>query len=156
MPNEPGAKFCYTDAAFYLASRVVSEKTGEKLDDFMVRELLEPLRFSEYAFSTDPEGYPIGATGMYISTSDMAKLGQMYVQDGVYDGKRILSKEVVDEAFARGFELNQVDKDGNSFVKGGMNGQLLYMNRKTKRVVALHSFGSDTDAFIKFLVENDK
>ncbi len=156
LPNEPGTKYVYTDATFYLASRIVSEKTGEPLNQFMIRELLEPLEFDEYAFSTDPEGYPIGATGMYISTEDMAKLGQLYVQDGVYNGKRILSKEFVDEAFERTFELYPLDEEGNAFGKGGMNGQFLYMNRKTKRVVSLHSFRADVDAIVRYLVEHDK
>jgi CubicO group peptidase (beta-lactamase class C family) len=156
LPNEPGSKFVYTDATFYLASRIVSEITGEPLNQFMIRELLEPLQFAEYAFSTDPEGFPIGATGMYISTEDMAKLGQLYVQDGVYNGKRILSKEFVDKAFERNFELNPLDKEGNAFAKGGMNGQYLYMNRKTKRVVALHSFNADVGAIVKYVLEHDK
>ena len=156
LPNQPGEKYYYTDATFYLAARVASEITREPINITMARELLEPLHFAEYAFSTDPEGFPIAATGMYIATEDMAKLGQLYVQDGVFDGKRILSKEFVDEAFARNFELYQVDEEGNAFIKGGMNGQLLYMNRKTKRVVAIHSYGADTDAFVKFLVERDR
>lgn len=153
---KPGEKYLYTDATFYLASRVVSEVTGEPLNQFMIRELLEPLHFDEYAFSTDPEGFPIGATGMYISTTDMAKLGQLYVQDGVYEGKQILSKRFVDEAFERTFELYPADDKGCAFTKGGMNGQLLYMNRKTKRVVSIHSFQGDMEAFHNFLVEHDK
>ena len=155
LQYEPGEKFVYTDAAFYLASRIVSEKSGERLSDFMIRELLEPLKFAEYAFSTCPEGYPIGATGMYISTEDMAKLGLLYVQRGVYDGRRILSERFVDEAFDRTFELFPIGDTGDAFLKGGMAGQLLYMNRKTKRVVAVHSFNGDIDAIIRFLTEND-
>ncbi len=156
LPNKPGTKFNYTDATFYLASRIVSEKTGKPLNQIMIKELLDPLQFSEYAFSTDPEGYPIGATGMYISTEDMAKLGLLYVQDGIYEGKRILSKEFVDEAFERNFELYPLDNEGIAFAKGGMNGQYLYMNRKTKRVVAIHSYRADIDALVKYILENDK
>jgi len=156
LEHEPGTHYQYTDAAFYLASRIATAKTGETIDKIMIRELLEPLHFAEYAFSTDPEGYPIAATGMYISTEDMAKLGQLYVQDGVYDGKQILSKRFVDEAFERTFELYPLDDVGNAYGKGGMNGQMLYMNRKTKRVVAIHSYQADVDAFVSYLLEHDK
>lgn len=152
----PGEQFVYTDATFYLASRIATAKSGEKLNEFMVRELLEPMRFKEYAFSTDPEGYPIAATGMYIATEDMAKLGLLFVQDGVYDGKQLLSKRFVDEAFDRTFELYPVGDEGVAFTKGGYLGQLLYMNRKTKRVVALHSYNGDCDAILEYLVEHDK
>ena len=153
---EPGTEYHYTDATFYLAARFATAKVGESLDKIMIRELLEPLEFAEYAFSTDPEGYPIAATGMYISTEDMAKLGLLYVQDGVYKGKRILSKRFVDEAFERTFELYPLGDEGVAFGKGGMNGQMLYMNRKTKRVVAIHSYLANIDAFVEFLLERDK
>ncbi len=156
LQYEPGTKYVYTDSTFYLASCLVTEITGEPLSVFMIRELLEPLQFDEYAFSTDPVGRPIGATGMYISTYDMAKLGQLYVQDGVYNGKRILSKHFVDEAFDRTFELYPVGDAGVAFAKGGMNGQYLYMNRKTKRVIAIHSFRGNIGAITDYLIQHDK
>ncbi len=156
LEYEPGTEYHYTDATFYLAARVATAKVGESLDKIMIRELLEPLEFAEYAFSADPEGYPIAATGLYTSTEDMAKLGLLYVQDGVYKGKRILSKRFVDEAFERTFELYPLGDEGVAFGKGGMNGQMLYMNRKTKRVVAIHSYRANIDAFVEFLIERDK
>ena len=156
LQYKPGEKFVYTDAVFYLASCIATAKSGEKLSDLMIRNLLEPLEFAEYAFSTDPQGRAIGATGLYIGTDDMAKLGQLLVQDGVYNGKQIVSKKFVDKAFQRNLELYPVGSEGVAFGKGGMNGQYLYMNRKTKRVVALHSYGGNVDAIVKFLAENDK
>ena len=156
LAYKPGEKYVYTDATFYLASRIAEAKSGEKLNVFMIRKMLDPLEFSEYAFSTDPQGSPIGATGLYTSTEDMAKLGLVFVQNGVYKDKRILSQRFVDEAFERTFELYPVGDEGVAFVKGGMNGQLLYMNRKTKRVVAIHSYLGDVDAILNFLIKNDK
>ena len=156
LAYKPGEKYVYTDATFYLASRIAEAKSGEKLNVYMIRKLLEPLQFSEYAFSTDPQGSPIGATGFYLSTEDMAKLGLVFVQGGVYKNKRVLSQRFVDEAFERTFELYPVGDEGVAFVKGGAYGQLLYMNRKTKRVVAIHSYLGDCDAILKFLIENDK
>ena len=156
LEYKPGEKYVYTDATFYLASRIAEAKSGEKLNVYMIRKMLDPLEFSEYAFSTDPQGSPIGATGLYTSTEDMAKLGLVFVQNGVYKDKRILSQRFVDEAFERTFELYPVGDEGVAFVKGGMNGQLLYMNRKTKRVVAIHSYLGDVDAILNFLIKNDK
>ena len=87
----PGEKWAYSDAAFYLLSRVVSKKSGEKVDDFLWTRLFYPLGFREMAWSKCPKGYPIGATGLYIYTEDMAKLGELYLRGGVWQGKRILS-----------------------------------------------------------------
>ena len=156
LKYKPGEKSVYSDAAFYLVSRIVSAKTGERLDDFLMRELLAPTKFAECAFSKCPQGFPIGATGMYISTEDMAKLGVMYVNRGVYDGKRFLSEAAVDEVLRRGFELHPVGDSGNAFGKGGMRGQFLYINMKTKRVVAIHSCDANLDEILGYLAENDR
>lgn len=156
LKYRPGEKSVYSDAAFYLVSRIVTEKSGERLDDFLLREVLNPLRFAEFAFSQCPLGYPIGATGLYISTEDMAKLGQLYVQKGVYDGKRILSERFVEKVFERGFELHPVGTSGNAYAKGGMFGQLLYLNRKTGRVIAIHSFDADIPKLMEYLDQFDR
>lgn len=156
LEYDPGETYVYTDAAFYIASYIVYEKTGQKLNEFLIKELFDPLKFKEYAFSTDPDGIPIGATGLYISVDDMAKLGEMLVDSGQYKGRRILSERFVNEAFDRTFELYPLDSEGNAFGKGGMNGQFLYMNRRTKRVVAIFSYLGDVDAIRKYLLEHDK
>lgn len=155
LKYEPGEKSVYSDAAFYLASRIVTEVSGEKLDDFLIRELANPLKFEEFAYSKCPEGYPMGATGLYISTEDMAKLGQLYVQKGVWDGKRILSEEFVEKVFREGFELHPVRESKNAFGKGGMNGQFLYLNRQTGTVFALHSFEGNRNELIEYVLNND-
>lgn len=156
LKYKPGEKSVYSDAAFYLVSRIVSEKTGERLDDFLIREVLAPTKFAECAFSKCPQGFPMGATGMYVSTEDMAKLGVIYARRGVYDGKRILSEAAVDEVLKRGFELHPVGDSGFAFGKGGMRGQFLYINRKTKRVVAIHSCDANLDEILAYLAENDR
>lgn len=156
LKYKPGEKSVYSDAAFYLVSRIVSAKTGERLDDFLMRELLAPTKFAECAFSKCPQGFPIGATGMYISAEDMAKLGVIYVNRGVYDGKRFLSEAAVDEVLRRGFELHPVGDSGFAFGKGGMRGQFLYINTKTKRVVAIHSCDANLDEILSYLAENDR
>ena len=78
----PGEKWVYSDAAFYLLSRVVSKISGQKLDDFMSPVLFGTLGFQEFAWSRCPHGYPMGATGLYISSADMVKLGYAYACGG--------------------------------------------------------------------------
>lgn len=151
----PGTEYVYSDAAFYLASRVVTSKCGEKLDDFLIREIANPMGFSEFAFSKCPMGYPIGATGLYLSTEDVAKLGTLYLQNGKWEGKQILSEKFVNKAFDNQFELYRIPGFDNAFGKGGMNGQFLYMNRETGTSCAIHSFCGNLDKLKTFLREND-
>lgn len=132
----PGSKSVYTDTSFYILSRVVTAVSGQKLDDFLRDEIFRPLKFREYAMSKCPLGYPIGATGLYIATDDMAKLGQLYLQNGVYDGKRIISEAFVKQALGT-FELHSFH---HGFAKGGMCGQFLYLNPSLNLAIAIHSF----------------
>ena len=51
-------------------------------------------------------GYPIGATGLYITTEDMLKLGILYLNNGVYLGKRYVSEEWVRLVISREYEFH--------------------------------------------------
>ena len=137
---EPGEKFVYTDAAFYLISRVVTKISGEMLDEFLAKRLFNLTDCREFAFSTCPEGYPIGATGLYIRSADVAKLGYIYLNDGKYGDTQIISKEWVDTVITNGYELTT---DENGYSKGGMRGQFLYINYEKNVAVAWHSYDPD-------------
>lgn len=136
---EPGEKWIYSDAAFYLLSRIITKKTGRLLDELMWREVFSPLEFQEMAWSKCPLGYPMGATGLYIRTRDMAKLGVLYLQSGTYGGKRIVSERWTRLVLDRGYEFCPIGENG-AYGKGGMCGQMLLVLPGENRVCAWHSF----------------
>lgn len=141
LPNEPGAERVYSDAAYYILSRVVAKKAGCDMLDYMLPRLFAPLSFHEIAWSKCPYGYSIGATGIYCSSHDMAKLGLIYLNGGIYEGNRILSKEWVDIVLERGYELKRrTDSDMESYTKGGMHGQQLWISKKHNCVIAWHGY----------------
>ncbi len=127
----------YTDGAFYLISRVVSKISGKNLDEFLAEHLFNKTDCREYAFASCPQGYPIGATGLYIRSEDVAKLGRIYLDGGMYNGKRIISKAWVDLVLENGYELG---KSGTGYAKGGMRGQNLYINFTKNVAVAWHAY----------------
>lgn len=139
LAAEPGEAWIYSDAAFYLLSRIVTKKTGRLLDELMWREVFSPLGFQEMAWSKCPMGYPMGATGLYIRTQDMVKLGALYLRRGVYSGKRILSEQWTAKVLERGYELCPAGGNG-AYGKGGMCGQMLLVFPEDDRVLAWHSF----------------
>ena len=134
---EPGEKSVYTDAAFYLISRVVTKISGEKLDDFLAARLFKYTECREFAFSKCPEGYPIGATGLYIRSADVAKLGHIYLNGGKYGDVQIISQEWIDTVIENGYELHS---SGDGYSKGGMRGQNIYINFEKNIAVAWHSY----------------
>lgn len=146
LPLTPGDEDSrtYSDAAYYLLSRVVTKKTGKTLFDFMRERLFTPLEFEEAAWSTCPMGYSMGATGLYLRTPDMAKLGMLYLNKGVYNGVRCLSEKWCDTVIERGYELRR--NTPTSFSKGGMHGQQLFVDDTKGIVVAW--LGHDTDGYV--------
>ena len=145
--SEAGEKHTYSDAAFYMVSRIVSKKLGEPMDDFLWREIFTPCGFREVAWSKCPLGYPMGATGLYIRTDDLAKLGQIYLSGGLYNGKRILSEKAVSTVLEKGYELKW---HGSYYAKGGMRGSMLQIIPEKNRVVAWTACDdSDMDELLK-------
>ena len=144
-------KSTYTDAAFYILSRIVEKRAGEPLDNLLWRELLFPIGCLEAAFSRCPKGHPMGATGLYIRAAEVAKLGSIYLNGGMYGSRRILSETWVGTVLARGYELKS-KCGGRAYGKGGMRGQMLLVLPEQKRVIAWQGYGSAdlTEAAINY------
>ena len=138
LKYEPGTVHQYTDAAYYLLSRVVFELSGIELSALLRPIVMEKMKFKEYAWSKCPYGYSIGATGLYIRTEDMVKLGILYLNKGIWKGERILSEEWIDLVLSNGYEFKHI-RDG-WYGKGGMLGQFLIFNMEKGKAVACHSY----------------
>jgi hypothetical protein len=98
VPNEPGSVFLYNSAATYMLSAIIQKVTGETLMDYLTPRLFEPLEIEGADWESDPQGINTGGWGLRIKTEDMAKLGQLYLQKGKWNGIRILPKTWIKEA----------------------------------------------------------
>ncbi len=121
-----GVDFCYTDAAFYMLSLIVEKVSGMTLFEFLRPSLMGVLRFGEYAWSSCPKGHTMGATGLFVRCRDVAKLGVLYLNGGVWNGERILSEQWCKTVLEEGYELTPVEQGW--YVKVGMYGQMLAIN----------------------------
>ena len=151
LPDEPGTVYKYNDAGYYLLSRVIERISGKDPAALLRPILMETMGFRELAWSVCPKGYAIGATGLYLYTEDLVKLGILYLCGGVWKGKRILSSEWIDTVLDRGYEMTP--KGGGWYGKGGMRGQMLAIHPTLGRAVAWHS--CDSVAFDKIIFEED-
>ncbi|MBR4443483.1 MAG: beta-lactamase family protein [Clostridia bacterium] len=150
LAYEPGTEARYSDGAYYLLARVAEKKAGMPVDNFLWRELLTKLDFQEMAWSHCPRGHVIGATGLYVNSSDMVKLGLLYLDRGLYRGERMLSEEWVNLAIEREFALDW-DEEHRIFYKGGMHGQKLIIAPEQGRVVALQAFGANSQTIAEWV-----
>ncbi|MCQ2484941.1 MAG: beta-lactamase family protein [Clostridia bacterium] len=140
----------YSDGAYYLLSRIVEKKTGMDTDNFLWKEMLYKLGFQEMAWSHCPMGHVMGATGLYIHSADMVKLGAVYLNGGTYNGERLISEEWVKLATENEYSLNW-DKDRKVYSKGGMRGQKLFVIPSKKLAGAIQSFEGNSDAVAKWI-----
>lgn len=145
-----GTTATYTDAAYYLLSRIVEKRAGMPLDNFLWKHLFSPMKFREAAWSHCPMGHAMGATGLYLRIEDLLKLGVLYLDRGVYEGERILSQNWVDTVLSKGYEL-KLQPDGITYSKGGMRGQRLMILPHSHRAVAW--LGCGNNAFREFVAE---
>jgi CubicO group peptidase (beta-lactamase class C family) len=96
--REPGSVFAYNQPCTHTVGAIVQRATGQRLVDYLRPRLFEPLGIGEVAWQQHPAGRDIGFTGLYATTDAIAKLGQLYLQRGVWEGVRLLSEDWVEQA----------------------------------------------------------
>ncbi|HNX15115.1 MAG TPA: serine hydrolase [Oscillospiraceae bacterium] len=148
LPNTPGEKFVYSNSTFYLLSCIVEKLSGLPLDLFLRKHLLSKLGITTFAWERCPKGHVMGATGFYLSTADLLKLGILYCNNGVWDGEQLLSEKWVNLATTRRPEYEGLPTalsfwfiDGG-FEGNGAYGQSLVVYPDCKLVFAAHSYDS--------------
>lgn len=94
----PGRTFRYNSAATYVLSALVTRLTGQPLTDYLQDRLFGPLGFGPVPSEMSPEGACAGGWGLFLRVGELARLGQLVLQNGVYDGRRLLSAAYLAEA----------------------------------------------------------
>ena len=106
IKNEPGSVFFYHSLATYMQSAVITRLTGLKLVDYLKPRLFEPLGIDPF-WEEDNLGISYGGFGLNIRTEEIAKFGQLYLQNGRWGDKQLISEGWVREATAK-----QIDNKG--------------------------------------------
>lgn len=94
----PGTHFLYNTGATYMLGAILHAVTGQILQDYLAPRLFEPLGIKGYDWETSPEGLNVAGWGLRVKTEDIGKLGQLYLQQGLWKGKELLSSDWVKEA----------------------------------------------------------
>jgi CubicO group peptidase (beta-lactamase class C family) len=106
MAAEPGKVWNYSSGATELLAFIFQKETGQDIDDYGQKYLFAPLGIKHewkrtYLGVVDTEG------GLYLNGSDLAKIGYLYLHDGMWDGKRIVSSEWVKESVTPYFQTDE-------------------------------------------------
>ena len=156
LKGESGTEFAYNSLNTYMLSAIVCRKTGKSLTDFLRERLFDPMGITDIHWETCPKGIEKGGWGLYIRPEDLAKLGQLVMNGGLWDGKRLISQEYIDAAatahaqvpetvgdFNYGYQI-WVGRHENTFLFNGMLGQNVLGFRDSGILILTHA-GADTD-----------
>lgn len=98
--HAPGTHFVYNSAATYMLSAIVQRLTGETVLDYLRPRLLAPLGIEGATWQSCPRGINVGGWGLSVCTADIACFGQLYLQQGVWQGRQLIPAAWVAEATA--------------------------------------------------------
>ena len=90
MVRDPGASFEYNSGNTHILSAILSKVTGRSALDYARERLFGPLGITDVFWRGDPQGNSAGGAGLYLQPRDMARLGQLWLHDGVWEGQRLL------------------------------------------------------------------
>ena len=134
----PGQTWNYTSGNTLIASAILRDAVGGTAADllrFAHRHLFDPVGMHHVTVEFDGAGTPIGSTRILASGRDWARFGELYLNDGVLDGKRILpegwvsysTKPTLDSPYGSGFWVNGGrSKDAQARVRAGMPADSFY------------------------------
>lgn len=122
IDDKPGSKFLYNTTATYMLSAIIQKVTGQKVIDYLKPRLFDPLGITDVDSEVDPKGINTGGWGMRVRTEDMAKLGQLYLQKGMWNGKQILPASWIEEATSQQIlqapDVTQTVRDSSDWLQG--------------------------------------
>jgi CubicO group peptidase (beta-lactamase class C family) len=98
--QQPGSVFAYNNGATYVLGAIVQRVTGQTLLGYLRPRLLDPLGIGPGYWHQHPPGRELGFSGLHLRTEDIARFGQLYLDDGVWRGERLLPEGWVAEASA--------------------------------------------------------
>ncbi|OXS53680.1 hypothetical protein B1A99_28920 [Cohnella sp. CIP 111063] len=98
LAHPPGETYNYSTASTHLLSAILAQSTGMSALQYANEKLFAPLGFSADQWTADPQGHSMGGSNLYLTPVQLSRIGQLYVNGGEWDGKRIIPEKWIQEA----------------------------------------------------------
>jgi len=153
LPNIDHVLFEYSNLSSYLSGVIVEKTTNKNMMDYLQPRLFSPLGIENVECEYSPEGYFYGASGMKLTINELSRFGQLYVQEGFYNGKQLLTQKWVNSATKKQIETREGGygyyfwrHQVHSYRASGMRGQVCIIIPQKNTVIAVMSdLGTDTE-----------
>ncbi len=162
MAVKPGARFNYSDGDVSILSDVLTKATGMNAREFASGSLFGPLGITGVQWGEDPKGNTMGNDGLLLTTRDMARIGYLYLRDGVWKGRRILPEGWTRDVLLKAVKTNWplpfygrlwwTDWSRSFFSANGSGGQLILVMPREDIVAVVtqqHPMSLETPDFIE-------
>ena len=150
MATLPGTSFAYSTGISFGLGRIIEVASGQSVAEYLDEHLLQPLQINSFDFWA-LDGQLHTGSALYLTTRDMVKFGQLYLDGGVWNGTRVISENWVNEStqqrvnFAVGgygyqWWMNEYTAGGqtySAFYGNGFGGQFIYIFPELELVIAL-------------------
>jgi CubicO group peptidase (beta-lactamase class C family)/outer membrane lipoprotein-sorting protein len=159
LSASPGRRFTYNSGTTVLLGEIIRRTAKTSVENFAAEYLFAPLGISKYRMIDLPNAEDVffGSSGLYLRPRDMAKIGQLYLQEGLWDNKRIVSSEWIHETFTDAVQFppthqlqhfaesygyqwwlgTYYTKDAKAYMAAGFGGQFIVVLPEVEMVVVL-------------------
>lgn len=124
----PGEEFLYSNAGYYVLSATMEEYLGYDLYDFIDENLFKKLNISKPRWDRYGK-YLVGASKLYLDADDLLKLGKLILDEGIYEGDRIVSSNRINNMSSK-FYKNNKDYVDKSFLSDDYYGYSLWTGKE--------------------------
>lgn len=168
LQADPGEWYAYSTGDSHLLSAILAKATGMSSLEFAQKYLYEPMDIEVTRWDTDPQGYNEGGNNVYVKSYDLAKIGIMVKNGGIYKDQRIvpnnwiehsLKFQVVPQGISRPFEIEGYGylwwlvkaKGYCTYSAIGYGGQYMMIIPKLDIIIVLNSLSKGTTPSEHFL-----
>ncbi|MFQ9669827.1 serine hydrolase domain-containing protein [Thomasclavelia spiroformis] len=167
IPYQVGTKFVYNNVEPFILSVFFQEKFKIKLSDFINENIFKKIDIKKYQWD-DYGKYCPGCTGLFLKHSDFHKIGKLLLNEGVYNGIQVVSKNWINMMCSLKFEISSVyktkvalpmlgagyyifiSKEGYVF-RNGSNGQYIILNRDNNLLITIMSSEKNRENVMEIL-----
>jgi CubicO group peptidase (beta-lactamase class C family) len=97
MIADPNTSWCYDSPGMHILSGILQQATGMTEQEYARQNLFGPLGINDVFWSADPQGYTHGWGNLYLKPQDAAKIGYLWLNQGQWEGKQIVSSDWLNE-----------------------------------------------------------
>jgi CubicO group peptidase (beta-lactamase class C family) len=152
LVSDPGAAFHYSNVSTYYLGAIVARACEVDLSEFSEEQLFTPIgaELGEW-WPPEKNEYPMGFCCIHVTARDAARFAQLYLNDGVFDGKQVISSEWVHDslqAYSTGEQLEYVPRVGPNFDRTGYGYQWWRLQSGDHEYAAMLGHGGQTIALL--------